>query len=468
MDGQAQGVSADARSALSGILNGLAAAFRPRVVLPFHDYLKDAWKVTDPGRAMADNFHIGMLAEYLTAVSSGQIKNLIVNIPPRWQKSTIITVDWPTWEWGPLGRPELRYLCVSHDDTLSTMHNVSRRNIIESDWYGGLWGAQRRLDSGELDPGRLLIASDQNQKTYIENTRRGRMQVASAKGSATGKGGDRMIFDDFINPKMAESDAERNAALENFRGTYSSRLDNVKTGATIVVEQRLHTKDFTAHLLREVGGFEHVIIPLVAREGCRRWVFPISKKVVELEAGTPVWPERFPIEECDKLKKKTGTRGFSAQYDQNPTNEEGSILKRHNWRFYGEEQLTAKDATGQTLLQTFDELIQSWDCTFKDTDGTDFVVGQIWGRKGADRYLLDQIRERLTLPGTMAAMRSLTTKWPRAGAKIVEDKANGPAVVQMLCREIPGLLLVNPQGGKIVRARAVTPFMESEIGRAHV
>ncbi len=461
MDGQAQSVSADARAALAGIFNGMAAALRPRVVMPFAEYLRGAWSVTEPGKTMRGNFHIDMLAEYLTAVSLGQIRNLIVNIPPRWQKSTIITVDWPTWEWGPLGHPERRYLCVSHDETLSTMHNVSRRNIIESEWYAKEWGSERRLASGELDPGRLLIASDQNQKTFIENTRRGRMMVASAKGSATGKGGDCMIFDDFINPKMAESDAERNAALENFKGTYSSRLDDVKTGAMIVVEQRLHTKDFTNHLLKEVGGFEHVVIPLIAREGCRRWVFPISKKVVELDAGAPIWPERFPIEECDKLKRGAGTRGFAAQYEQNPTDEKGSILKRHNWRFYDGEQLTAKDATGQTLLQRFDELIQSWDCTFKDTDGTDYVVGQVWARKGADRFLLDQIRERLTVTGTMAAMRSMTTKWPRASAKLVEDAANGPAVVQLLCREIAGLLLVKPQGGKVVRARAVAPIQES-------
>ena len=109
----------------------------------------------------------------------------------------------------------------------------------------------------------------------------------------------------------------------------------------------------------------------------------------------------------------------------------------------------------------FDELIQSWDCAFKDNDDSDFVVGQVWGRKGADKYLLDQVRDRMDLPATINAVRSFTAKWPRATAKLIEDKANGPAVIQMLKHEVSGMIPVNPQGGKIARAYAASPEVEA-------
>lgn len=104
---------------------------------------------------------------------------------------------------------------------------------------------------------------------------------------------------------------------------------------------------------------------------------------------------------------------------------------------------------------------QSWDMAFKDKDGNDYVVGQVWGTKGADRFLLDQIRARLDMPGTKEAVRQLSKRWPKAMAKLVEDKANGPAVIQELKHELEGLIEVTPEGGKIARAHAVSPIIEA-------
>ena len=126
-----------------------------------------------------------------------------------------------------------------------------------------------------------------------------------------------------------------------------------------------------------------------------------------------------------------------------------SILNRNWWKFYKE------------LPSRFDIVIQSWDCTFKGTDGTDYVVGQVWGKQKSSRYLLDQVRARMNFPATLQAIKSLSAKWPESVGKYIEDKANGPAAIDTLKAEIPGMIPVNPKGGKVVRVHAVSPYIEA-------
>jgi predicted phage terminase large subunit-like protein len=144
-----------------------------------------------------------------------------------------------------------------------------------------------------------------------------------------------------------------------------------------------------------------------------------------------------------------GSYAAAGQLQQRPSPAEGGILKRHWWRFYREAP------------RQFSEVIQSWDCAFKDTRTSDFVVGQVWGRNGADKYLLDQVRGRMDCPATIQAVKRLSEKWSQAQAKLVEDKANGPAVIATLKHEIAGLIAVNPEGGKEVRAHAVSAQIEA-------
>jgi predicted phage terminase large subunit-like protein len=132
----------------------------------------------------------------------------------------------------------------------------------------------------------------------------------------------------------------------------------------------------------------------------------------------------------------------------------GGIFKRTWWRFYREAPAR------------FDEVIQSWDCTFKDLATSDYVVGQVWGRVGADAYLLDQVRGQMDLPATLVAVRALSAKWPNSYTKLIEDKANGPAVIASLRHELAGLIPVNPEGGKVARAHAVSPQVEA--GNVHL
>lgn len=442
-----EGIEGDLdRAATLRILKSIRAGLIPRGI-SFSEFIRRAWEITEPNKPITWGWPIDYLAELLTAVSLGQIKDLLINIPPRWMKSTIVSVDFPCWEW--TFNAGLRYLFISHEQSLSTEHSMSRRAILTNPWYQERWGS------------RVLLCSDQNEKTFLQNTARGKMIATSTHGRATGKGGDRLIFDDYIDPEMAESDAERNAALRSYEKKFSTRLDSEKTGARIVIEQRIHHKDFTAKLIEE-GGWHHVVIPSDTLAGERRtYQFPLSKRVVEIPESSPVWPEREPSEIIATKRRRMGSRTHDAQCRQRPSSEEGAILKRQNWRFYDEIPHHLDPKSGKKVLTNFAELIQSWDATFKDEITSDFVVGQVWGRIGADRYLLDQVRDRMNFPATLSAIISLTQKHPRASRKLIEDKANGPAIIAMLKRTIPGLIPVEPMGSKIVRTRAVEPIQES-------
>jgi predicted phage terminase large subunit-like protein len=178
-------------------------------------------------------------------------------------------------------------------------------------------------------------------------------------------------------------------------------------------------------------------------------VTSIGWKDPRTEPDELLWPERFGREEINTLKRSLGSYAAAGQLQQRPSPAEGGILKRQWWKFFREAP------------PKFSEVIQSWDCSFKDTRTSDFVVGQVWGRNGADKYLLDQVRRRMDCPATIQAVRRLSEKWPQSGEKLIEDKANGSAVVAMLKHKIPGLIAVTPEGGKDVRAQAVSPQIES-------
>lgn len=167
------------------------------------------------------------------------------------------------------------------------------------------------------------------------------------------------------------------------------------------------------------------------------------------EPGQPLCPELFTKQALESIKTSVGSYWWASLYQQRPSPAEGGIFKRHWWQYY-------RQAPGK-----FDEIIQSWDMSFKDKATSDFVVGQVWGRSGADKYLLDQVRGRMDFTATLQAVRSLSAKWPQARAKLVEDKANGPAVIATLKREISGLIPVEPQGSKEARAWAVQPEVEA-------
>lgn len=171
--------------------------------------------------------------------------------------------------------------------------------------------------------------------------------------------------------------------------------------------------------------------------------------------GELLWPDRYGPEEVKSLKLDMGSWAYAGQMQQRPAPQEGGIIKRAWLKFYRE--LPAK----------FDWKVQSWDCTFKDTSDSDFVAGHVWGMAGGEFWMFPyRVHDRLDMPATMAAVRGARAAHPDCHEVIIEDKANGPAVISMLKREIPGIIPVDPQGGKESRMRAVSPLFEA--GNVHI
>ena len=422
----------------------------------FDAFVRQAWRVLEPQAPFIPGIHAQAICEHLQAVTEGRIKNLIINVPPGHAKSLLTAVLWPAWVW--TFQPETRWLFSGYREDLAIRDSVKCRRLIASHWYQKRWGMVYRL------------CDDQNQKDRFENTRTG-YRVVVPMGTGTGERGDYVVVDDPHSVDQAESDLARKRAIEWWNGSMATRLNDLNAGHKVVIQQRLHEADLSGELLRK-GGYELLCLP-AEYEPERRCVTSIGWADPRQEAGELLWPNKITRPNLEELKVTLGSYRYAGQYQQRPAPAEGGIFKRTWWRYWRPAHLDLppvqlKGPDGQLIAvesvpipAQFDQMIQSWDMAFKGLDNSDYVVGQVWGAIGADRYLMDQVRNRLDMPGTKEAVRALSRKWAKASIKLVEDKANGPAVIQELQHDLSGLIAVTPEGGKIARAQAVCPQIES-------
>lgn len=379
------------------------------------------------------NWHIDAIAEHLEAVTRGQVPQIVINIPPRHMKSLLVSVMWPAWVW--TFWPESRWLTASYALSLAIRDTVKARRIIRSPWYQSRWGD------------RFAMAGDQNVKSRYENTRTGYRIATSVDSAVTGEGGDFIVVDDPHNVKQVTSEVSREAAHEWWDQSMTTRQNDARVGGKVVVMQRVHQADLTGHLLAK-GDWEHLMIP-AEYEPKRHCTTGIGWSDPRTTEGELLWPAKVDADQLGKLKRDLGSYGSAGQLQQRPAPAEGGIFKRHWWQYYND------------LPFDFDDLILSVDCAFKDTKASAYVVLQVWLRNGANKYLLDQVRDKLDFTGTLQAIRSICQKWPQIRAKLIEDKANGPAVINSLQSTIAGIVPVEPDGSKEARAHAVSPQVEA-------
>lgn len=432
-------------------LGQAADADRVAIEQSLSQYIAWSWSIIEPDRPYRRNWHIDLAAEYLEAVSRGQIRRLIINWPPRHMKSILVSVDWPTWEWTT--RPGSRWLFLSYSSSLSTKHSLDRRAIIESDAYQARWGD------------RVHLSADQNQKTEFQNTRRGVMVASSFGGTATGKGGDRMIIDDPMNPEEAYSEAERQSTLRFYDTTLGSRLDDPEEGAIVLIMQRLHEKDLTGHLLEL--GFEHLVIPTEEDQPRRVYECPhtppdASGRVrKQRDKGDLLWPKRFGPAAVAEAKLTLGPVYFAAQHQQRPAPIEGAIIKDWWWRFYDPR-----------LIPLVRELarrpVQFWDTAHKKGQLNDYSVGATWAKLppvdhpdlAPGYYLLDLWREKAEFPELKRQAAALRRAW-RPRKIVIEDASSGTALAQSLLADGLPVELFPPYRDKIARAHAVSGYLEA-------
>jgi predicted phage terminase large subunit-like protein len=409
-----------------------------RLADDFAAFFKRAWTVLHPNRPLIWSWHYDYLCEHLMLVKQRRLLRLIINVPPRTAKSTLITIAYPVWVW--LTEPEHNFMAASYSLDLSAEHSVMRRKLLQSTWLQPLWGD------------RFQMSADRNQVGQFMNDRGGQMIATSVGATVMGRGCDTAILDDPLSANQALSVAERTTANNWIDSTLRSRLNDPATGAIILVMQRLHELDTTGFLLQqEPDAWRHVRIPLEAEED-ERWVFPISGRVVQRMRGEVLQPERFT---AAVVKEKRSHRlVFFAQYQQSPAPSEGNLIKRGEARYYG----GTNPATGhadEKLPETFDLKLISVDCSFKNAATSDYVAIGVIGVKGRRRYVLNIVNSHLDAAATEAEIRRQRDVHPPIGIVLVEDKANGPAVIQRLKINVPGVIAINPQGGKDGRMYAV-------------
>lgn len=373
-------------------------------------------------RSYQANWHHRLLAEKLMDLERGESGRLMVLMPPRHGKSELASVRFPAWFLGR--RPESRVIATSYSARLAENFGRKVRDITADPKFSLVFKG-------------VCLSGSSKAADRWETNRGGGYIAAGVGGSITGMGGDLLIVDDpFKNQEDADSKNYRDKVWDWYQSTLYTRIE--KGGRIVVILTRWHEDDLAGRLLAAGGEpWDVISFPAVA-----------ERDEQFRKEGEPLWPEKYGSEALMRIKAAVGTRVWNALYQQRPAPEDGAVFKKSWFRFYD----TAPE---------FDSMVQSWDMTFSGGDSSDYVVGQVWGIRGAGRYLVDQTRGRMDFMTAVRALRAMTEKYPQAKAKYIEDKANGPAVISALKSEIQGLIPVTPKGSKVSRAYAVTPMLEA-------
>jgi len=409
--------------------------------------LKEFVRVTHQGFDF--NWHHDLLCDVLQDVIEGRKKRVIISLPPRHGKTEIASKKAPAWAFGRF--PNIRFLAASYSADLSQMINRDVQKIMDSSRYQRIFPATTLNGSSVRSSaeGKALRNSD----IFEIVGHKGMYRSAGVGGGITGMGGDILLVDDpFKNIEEAESKTIRDAVDEWYRTTFYTRQE--KDAAIIIIMTRWHEDDLVGRLLQrerspedgvEPEGWEVIEIPGIAHEDESIELNPRDPR----QRGDALWSNKYPIKKLRQIKGALGARHFSALYQQRPTVPDGSIFKRSHFKFYKE------------LPQRLDIEILSLDCAFKDSKDSDYVCIGHMAQKGADFYLTDVVRKKLGFTETQSVVKTMSGKHPNAFTKVVEDKANGPAIIESLKRDIPGLVAYDPKTNKSARAWAVSGVFES-------
>jgi predicted phage terminase large subunit-like protein len=414
-----------------------------------------AWKHLQPATPLIENWHMKYLCEIVQKeaerIARGESKTIdyIINVPPRSLKSSIFAMFLVAWVWSRF--PAQKFLTASYSGDLALEHAVQSRRLIQTPWYQDMFGD------------RFSLTGDQNVKSYFENDHSGYRISTSVGGSGTGRGGDWTIIDDPLSADEAESEVLRKRAVDWFRQTIYSRLNDQRTGVRIIVMQRLHEEDLTGYLLaNHAKDWELICLPAEISDN----VTP--KSLRSRYVSGVLFPARLGKVLLDDMRGAMGAYEFAGQYQQRPSPQEGGIFKRHHWKFWqpkGARLPSVPVTVGDQfytcpvvdLPDDFEDEVISWDCAFKDKKSSDYVAGGVVGMLDEEMFLIDLDMSKKDFVATSAAVLRMSQKYPEASASLVEDAANGPAVVNDLAKVVPGLVAVSVVGeSKYSRAQPLS------------
>ena len=386
----------------------------------FMSFVKEVWPEFIEGR------HHKEIADKFNKIASGKIKRLIINMPPRHTKSEFASFLLPAWMVGR--KPDLKIIQTTHTTELAIRFGRKAKVLIDSPEY-------QRVFETRLDP-------DSQAAGKWETEQKGEYYAAGVGSAITGRGADLLIIDD----PHSEQDAMNPEALERAYEWYTSgpRQRLQPGGAIVLVMTRWNQKDLTGKLLN-------------AQSNLKADQWDVIEFPAILPSNKPIWPEYWKLKELEGVKASLSIGKWNAQWMQNPTAEEGSILKREWWRLW--------EKPGIPPLQ---HIIQSYDTAFSKKETADYSAITTWGvfypdeDSPANLILLDAVKKRLEFPELRKEAFEQYQYW-NPDTIIIEAKASGqPLTYELRKLGIPVINFTPSKGqDKHSRVNAVSPMFES-------
>jgi predicted phage terminase large subunit-like protein len=323
-------------------------------------FVEQAWPVLEPSTPFKPNWHIDCICDHLEAITRGEIRKLIINVPPGSMKSLLTGVFWPAWEW--IQHPGRRWLYGAYKETLAHRDSRKTRRLISSKWY------QERF--GHI----YHVLRDQDSRGKFENDKTG-VREAVGVMSGTGARADRVIWDDPHNIEKTESQPERDAVIHAWRSTWSERIASEETSARLVIMQRLHQEDISGFLL-ELGGWEHLAIP-TEYEGQKYFDTSLHQQDPRKKDGDLLWPHHVDKQANEDKKKTLGPYGYAGQHQQRPAPKDGAHFK--------EEWFQIVD-----VVPVAAHRVRYWDNASTDGGG-DFTSGVLMAKSDDGIYWVEDV-----------------------------------------------------------------------------
>ena len=395
---------------------------------PARENFADFWRTTKPDMKWGwfNDELAAALQQFYENVMAGKQPRLMIFAPPRHGKSEGASRRFPAWVFGRC--PTAHVIACSYAAMLASRMNRDVQRIMDEPLYQSIFpDARLNTENVATLSGKPLRNSD----IFEIVDHLGSYRSAGVGGGITGQGFDIGIIDDPIaDAQSALSEVTRQSIWEWYQTTFYTRKSPLS--GILLIMTRWHDDDLAGRLLR------------AQHEGGDQWTIVSFPAIAEAEerhrhAGEALHPARYDLDNLRATEKVLGSYAWACMYQQRPGPRGGTIFLRKHWQFY-------------KALPDLDELIISVDCSFKDLKDNDYVAIQVWGRKGANKYLVKRTRERMGFSATVQSIRGHHALYPKVETIVVEDKANGSAVIETLQKEIPGVVGINPEGGKVARA----------------
>lgn len=400
------------------------------------------------------NWHHKALCTIMMDIHKGDLLHTIINIPPRYTKTETVIKLFPAWCYAK--NPKCNFFHVSYSDALAQDNSSAVKSILESIEFQQRWNVPLRKDT----------TAKKKWKT-IED---GEFGATAAGGQVTGFGAGVLgseefsgafLIDDPIKPDDAKSDTIRNSINARFNETFKSRLNDKRT-PMIIIMQRLHEDDPTGYLLdgNTELEFTHINLPAINEDG--------PSKYDQRKIGQALWPFKHDENDLEQMRIKSAMV-YAGQYQQSPAPKEGNIFKDKHVNYY------------KTLPENIFYKVHSWDMTFKEKSKSkngkvDFVVGTEWGKQSETGriYLFpDMVKARMGFSATLEAVHMFVKKHPDYKAILIEDKANGSGIIDMLKKpytddngnkypKLKRVVEVEPNGSKEERLESQIPLYSTK------